>query len=262
MDKTLATGAELDQATFDDFVQRLRHHVRGEGVNWHHTADALFTVQEKKILFGIDRDYADKLAVAVEDSMYFSPKEYWDASDDSMRTTLDDMAYNEHDKPFLMIDVMDQWDLLADLDDHTVSGWDESWEYVNSHFTKEAAEAFIRRKKHDYPRGLRVYVEANIYCWEFNAIVKGLIEGKIVHAAALAKQVPAQEQDWQPIKTAPKDTALLLYCDSYFELGHFNIRLNRWVDLEKHRGLRTPTHWMQLPPAPAQLAQSADKAEG
>jgi len=81
-------------------------------------------------------------------------------------------------------------------------------------------------------------------------------------AAALAKQVPAQERDWQPIKTAPKDTALLLYCDSYFELGHFNIRFNRWVDLEKHRGLRTPTHWMQLPPAPAQLAQSADKAEG
>jgi len=81
-------------------------------------------------------------------------------------------------------------------------------------------------------------------------------------AAALAKQVPAQEQDWQPIKTAPKDTALLLYCDSYFELGHFNIRLNRWVDLEKHRGLRTPTHWMPLPPAPAQLAQSADTAEG
>ena len=77
----------------------------------------------------------------------------------------------------------DQWDILADLPEHTVSGWDERWEHVNSHLTKEAAEAFIRRKKHDYRDGLRVYVEAQIYCWEFNEIIKGLLDGRIVFAA-------------------------------------------------------------------------------
>ncbi len=177
---TIAAGAELSQATFADFVQRLRHHVRGEGVHDHCTADALFTVQARKIIFGIDRDYTDKLAVAIEDSMYFSPQEYWDDSDDGMRAKLDSMANEEGDSPFLSLDESDQWDLLDDLEDHTVSGWDECWDVVNVHFTKEAAEAFIQRKKHDYRRGLRVYVEAQVYCWEFNAIVKGLLDGQIV----------------------------------------------------------------------------------
>lgn len=176
---SLATGSALDQATFADFVQRLRHHVSGEGVSWHGTADALFTVQARKIIFGIDRDYTDKLAVYVEDSMYFSPKEYWDGNE-GMHERLDELAIEAADRPFLVLAEDGQWDILGDLPDHTVSGWDEHWEIVNSHFTKEAAEAFIRRKKHDYRDGLRVYVEAQVYCWEFNAVVKGLMDGQIV----------------------------------------------------------------------------------
>lgn len=177
---SIATGAALTAETFADFVHRLRHHVQGEGVNWHHTADALFTVQERKIDFGIDRDYADKMAVAVEDSMYFSPQEYWDDSDEDSRAHLDKLAQEEHDIPFMELAECDQWEILGELDDHTVSGWDERWEHVNSHFTKEAAEAFIQRKKHDYRRGLRVYVEAQVYCWEFNTIINGLLNGQIV----------------------------------------------------------------------------------
>ena len=176
---SIATGAKLDQATFSDFVQRLRHHVRGEGVDWHYTAYALFTVQKREIIFGIDRAYADKTAVAVEDSMYFSPKEYWDEND-GMRERLDAAAHKVDELPFLALEEYEQWDILGDLPDHTVSGWDERWDYVNSHFTKEAAEAFIARKKHNYRRGLRVYVEAQVYCWEFNAIISGLMSGSIV----------------------------------------------------------------------------------
>lgn len=178
---SLATGSPLDQATFDDFVHRLRHHVRGEGVDWHYTADALFTVQARKIIFGIDRDYTDKVAVAVEDCMYFSPKEYWDGSED-MHERLNEMSIEAADRPFLALAEDGQWDILGDLENHTVSGWDERWDIVNSHFTKEAAEAFIKRKKHDYREGLRVYVEAQVYCWEFNQIIAGLIDGQIKYA--------------------------------------------------------------------------------
>jgi hypothetical protein len=177
---TLATGSELNAETFNDFVQRLGHHVRGEGVNWHHTADALFTVQAKRYVYGIDRDYTDKVAVCIEDCSYFSLAEYWRDASDEDRAELDKMGQGMHEKPFLELDANDQWDLLADMDDHTVTGYDERWEYVNSHFTKEGAEAFIKRKKHDYPDGLRVYVEAQVYCWEFNAIISGLLDGRIV----------------------------------------------------------------------------------
>ena len=185
---SLATGSELNAETFADFVQRLRHHVRGEGVDWHCTADALFTVQARSIIFGIDRDYTDKTAVAIEDSMYFSPQEYWDAHED-MHVKLDAIAHEVDEMPFLALENYEQWDILSDLDDHTVSGWDDRWDIVNVHFTKEAAEAFIKRKKHDYRDGLRVYVDAQVYCWEFNAIINGLLDGRIAYVNQ-AKDTP------------------------------------------------------------------------
>ncbi len=181
-DESIANGAKLTEATFADFVQRLRHHVRGEGVDDHCTADALFVVQSREIIFGIDRDYTDKTAVAIEDSMYFSVQEYWDDAGDHCKEQLEAMADGSYEKPFLKVDEQDQWDMIALLDDHTVSGWNDRWDYVNSHLTKEAAEAFIKRKKHDYQRGLRVYVEAQVYCWEFNQIIEALMDGRIVLA--------------------------------------------------------------------------------
>ena len=177
---SIATGSDLSAETFNDFVQRLRHDVRGKGVDDHCTADAIFIVQARRIIFGIGRDYTDKVAVGVDESMYFSPQEYWDSVGLIRRTRLDRMADAEHEEPFLRLEDYEQWDLIGALDDHTVAGWDERWEYVNSHFTKDAAEAFIKRKKHDYPDGLRVYVEAQVHCWEFNSIIKGLLDGRIV----------------------------------------------------------------------------------
>jgi hypothetical protein len=93
-------------------------------------------------------------------------------------------------------------------------------------------------------------------------------------AAALAKQVPAQEQDkWVSVNdrlpelytevmvwphptdycnTAEMDRKGWYYGEYVQHHGHENVRLD-WLRV---------THWMPLPPAPAQLAQSADKAEG
>lgn len=179
---SIATGRELTVETFNDFVQRLRHHVRGEGVEWHYTRDALFTVQAKRYIYGIDKDYTDKWAVCVEDMSWDSPAEYWQDAGDETRKELDAAANKLCGKPFRESDVSDQWDMLNELDDHNVVGYDERWDYVNSHFTKEAADAFIARKKHDYPDGLRVYVEAQVYCWEFNEIINGLLDGRIAFA--------------------------------------------------------------------------------
>lgn len=177
---SIATGADLTAETFSDFVQRLRHHVRGDGVDWHSTADAIFTVQARRIIFGIDRDYTEQWAVYAHESMYFSVLDYWGDQGETQRARLHRLAQEHSGCGFLALAEHDQWDVLADLPEHTVSGWDERWDIVNSHFTKEAAEAFIRRKKHDYRDGLRIYVEAQVYCWEFNTIINGLLNGQIV----------------------------------------------------------------------------------
>ncbi len=40
-------------------------------------------------------------------------------------------------------------------------------------------QAFIDRKKHDYSLGLRIMVDSQYRCWEWNMIVQGLLNGQI-----------------------------------------------------------------------------------
>ncbi|MGE8185912.1 hypothetical protein [Pseudomonas sp. NPDC086278] len=86
---------------------------------------------------------------------------------------------------FLELDTDAQWELLSELDDHTVTGWNKRRKIVNSHFTKEAAEAFIRRKKHDYGE-MRVYVESQYYAWEFEAIKEAILNGTLTYVPKVA----------------------------------------------------------------------------
>jgi len=98
----LATGADLDAATWGDLVQRLRYHCNGAGVKWHHTAAALFTVQAKRIDYGFDLDYAEGRVVCLEDRSWFSPKEYWDELDDEERAELDEALQADRECGYLL----------------------------------------------------------------------------------------------------------------------------------------------------------------
>jgi len=177
---SLATGQPMSFDTWADFVSRLRYHCNGQGVKWHHTAAALFTVQAKRFDYGFEADYAEGLVVCLEDRRWFSPKEYWDDLDEEEQQETNLSIQADHGCDFLELDQNDQWEFLGELDDHTVTGWNKRWEIVNSHFTKEAAEAFIRRKQHDYPE-LRVYVESQCYAWEFEAIKAAILDGTLTY---------------------------------------------------------------------------------
>ena len=177
--QTLATGADLTPAMFEDFRQRLTHHCRGEGVRDHCTADAIFIVEAKRLIYGINTDYTDNRMVFRDDSEWFSPQEYWDSADEEERAELDKAAQEYGDCDFLVLAPHAQWEVMGELEDHTVTGWDEQWEYITAHFTREAAEAFIERKAHDYPMGLRIYVDAQLYCWEWNAIKAAIMDGRL-----------------------------------------------------------------------------------
>lgn len=164
---------ELTREYFDDFVKRLRYHNKGKGVDDHCTANPIFIVQKKELITGVDTD--------------FDPAYFWtdadgegEYSDEEMREELKAIFDGDECEA-------DEYDLAFD-DKITCNsgkktlfqkiGYIERWEYVCAHFTKEAAEAFIARKKHDY-RELRVYVDCQYHCWEFNTIVEGLLSGKI-----------------------------------------------------------------------------------
>ncbi len=177
---SLAAGHPMSTETWADFVARLRHHCNGQGVKWHHTACALFTVQQKRIDYGFEPDYAEGTVVFLDGSTWFSPEEYWADLDEDEQHEIDITVRDRYECSFLELDTDDQWEFLGELDDHTVTGWNKRWEIVNSHFTKEAAEAFIRRKQHDYPE-LRVYVESQYYAWEFEAIKAAILDGTLVY---------------------------------------------------------------------------------
>lgn len=178
---SIATGATLTEETFKDFIERIKYHSEGDGVKWHGTSDAIFIVQSKEVIYGFDQEYFnDKLAVINgEGSVSFSPKEYWDGLEKEEKRKINIIAKGRFGETFLNCFDFDQWDILEELPDHRVTGWDIRWSYVNAHFTKEAAEAFIKRKAHDYDE-LRIYVHSECYAWEFNAIKEALMNGQIV----------------------------------------------------------------------------------
>lgn len=176
---SLATGSGLTPETWADFVSRLKYHCAGEGVNDHCTSDALFIVQNKRLVSGIDRDFTDNTMIYVDDNKWFSPLDYWADLDEDERADLNKKSRDETSSYFTDLSTFEQWLVLEDLEDHTVTGYAWEWEYVNSHFTKEAAEAFIKRKSHDY-RELRVFVESQYWAWEFNAIKNAIMNGQLV----------------------------------------------------------------------------------
>ena len=174
---SLAKGESLNQETWSDFVERLRDGVRGERVDEHCTADAIFEVQELRTVYGIDLDYTDNKAVYCNEDgeIYFKDPDDWFVHIQEYETVEAD--------GWDSLSISDKWDFIELFDGWTVTGYSEEWRHVNSHLTYEAAEAFIARKKHDFGK-LQIFVESRYWCWEFNAIINGILDGKIVLASA------------------------------------------------------------------------------
>ncbi len=160
----------LTKENYDDFIKRLKFHVKGEGVNDHCTSNAIFIVQSLRLIGGIDLDY--------------DPNHYWTDSDHEAEWTDEEFtaelaefveeggAHDDFDPKYDKMVTRDNITLFQKI------GYHESWEYECAHFTREAAEAFIKRKSHDH-RKLRIYVDSQYWCWEFNSIIEGLLSGKI-----------------------------------------------------------------------------------
>ena len=137
--------------------------------------------QKQAKIYGLTDEYCEAKIVHFEECEWDSPQEYWDDAEDDKRNELNGMAYDMWEKDFLDCEESEQWDFLADLDNHTVCGTRKEWQNINAHLTREAAEAFIRRKQHDYPP-LRVYVESMYFGWEYQEIIKALCDGRLVLA--------------------------------------------------------------------------------
>lgn len=172
---TLAQGAKLTPETWADFVARLHHDCVGEGVSDHHTADAVFLVKravEQLVPEGYGGD-----PVIFDGCEHSEPvSEFFKSCCEETKAKLNEAC----DGSFMDADEYEQERALKDhLPDYSLLYVTTRWETLNQHFTKEAAEAFIKRKKHDYRDGLRVYVDASTYSWELNTIKAAILSGRI-----------------------------------------------------------------------------------
>jgi hypothetical protein len=176
--ETLYNGSKLTHSTFNDFVTRLKFHCRGEGVSNHHTAEALFIVQTKRMVTGLMSDFTDNKCIhdGEDSETFYSLESFIENLDDD---TLKHYELNDYECPFLEMSESDQWDALENISQLTISGFDTSWEYVNCHLTKEAAQRFIERKQHDHME-LRIYVDSQYWAWEFNTIKNAILDGRLV----------------------------------------------------------------------------------
>ncbi len=162
---------ELTKETFDDFISRLKFHNQGEGVKDHCTSNPVFIVQKKEFVPGIGPDYG---------------ADYFWTDDDGEAEWSDSDVQREINEGTEAGVCFEPYDIEDDDEIKDEAGevlyrkiyYIVRWDYVSAHLTKEAAEAFIKRKQHDY-RQLRVWVDSQYHCWEFNAIIKALLDGKI-----------------------------------------------------------------------------------
>lgn len=182
MADSLATGSGLTAATWADFVSRLRYDCVGEGVERHYTADATFHV-EKRVWQAVPDEISDILRI------------YTDGHDEPIAEFFNDLDADEQaalnqsvEGEFLKADGYGMAQAIEKLyPDSTLYHAEERWEFVCQHFTRAAADAFIRRKGHDYRNGLRVYVDTTPYSRELNTIKAAILDGRI---GIIAKEQP------------------------------------------------------------------------
>lgn len=187
---SLATGAPLTEQTFSDFVERLRHDCIGDAVNLHHTAYPVFLVQNKIRAHVPDFTSHQKCIFDGEACSTFDTiKEFWGNLEQEEQQGIDLLAIEQGGCSFLDLEDDDQWDLIASgdasdiIESVEVRYYEEEWQTVSQYFTRDAAEAFIKRWGHDCGE-LNIYVGSSYWCPEYNAIRQALMDGRLVLASS------------------------------------------------------------------------------
>ncbi|EOY3627286.1 hypothetical protein ACP4AP_000923 [Enterobacter hormaechei] len=104
MSNSIADGAKLTPETFADFIERLRYHHRGDGVNRHATADPIFMVQKQATIYGLAEEYGESKIVHFEECEWESPQEYWDDLDEQQQEELNAFCIDQCDTAFTDLD--------------------------------------------------------------------------------------------------------------------------------------------------------------
>lgn len=139
---------------------------------------------QKNIVWGLD-PASDSVEITNivdvdQESKYKSVEEFFESLRAAEKHTLNGLAIDEEDELFLDVKASTQISILSDWDERSVHICHGKyfWEDINCHLTRSAAEAFIKRKAHDFSE-LRVFVKSLYWCDEFKSLLNAIISGEV-----------------------------------------------------------------------------------
>ncbi|MBU3166914.1 ead/Ea22-like family protein [Acinetobacter baumannii] len=167
--------------TWAEFTQQLKNSWENDNAG---TDSPIFVVQSKNIVWGLDPTHDSveitNIVDVDQESKYKSVEEFYDSLKAAEKHDLNGLAIDEEDELFLDVKVSTQINILSEWNERNVyiCHGKYFWEDINCHLTRSAAEAFIKRKSHDYGE-LRVFVKSLYWCDEFKNLLKAIINGEV-----------------------------------------------------------------------------------
>jgi hypothetical protein len=131
-------------ASIPDELKRIGELIRTQDSDY--TANAVFLVEQERIVTGIDTDYDPEILWVIEDHMIFKGDDEFDALE----------AAYEADGTI--------------PENYTRTGCTRQWDYLTQFFTRSAADAYTERHGHKFDGKLRVMIEGDHRNTEFNFV--------------------------------------------------------------------------------------------
>jgi len=167
--------------TWAEFTKQLKNSWEKDNAG---TDSPIFVVQAKNIVWGLDPTHDSveitNIVDVDQDSKYKSVEDFFESLKASDKHDLNGLAIDEEDELFLDVKTSTQINILTDWNERNVHICHGKyfWEDINCHLTRSAAEAFIKRKSHDYGE-LRVFVKSLYWCDEFKNLLNAIISGEV-----------------------------------------------------------------------------------
>ncbi len=147
------------------------------------TRDPIWMVQEKKIIHGMDADYASDSNWNYDGSLFDTVVDLFDSLDGAERHKINEYCLAEYDELFPELDDSIQCEVMEEMATELKCDWYEvhhvqEWVNVQAFLTRHDADRYIKRQSHNHGE-LRVYVESTWRSPQLRDVIQAILDGEL-----------------------------------------------------------------------------------
>lgn len=157
------------------------------------TESPIFHVQEEKKIFGFHSDYTDEACWidGEEGQEYSTALDYFNSLDSAEKHAINAISIEESSDLFPDILAGGQTEILKEYASRQGisiyrTGYRTEWLDVGVFLTRQEADWFMHRKKHDYGK-LRVYVKSLYWAPQHKRLIQALLSGEVKYVVKGSK---------------------------------------------------------------------------